>query len=736
MARARSLTGRVGNDFGGAWCIVQGDSRDVEDFVHQLPLGLPPLAQIDRMTQDELLVDDVETDFVIVESTLEQPVQNSIPIDARICRACQAELVDPSNRRFRYPFITCVDCGPRYTILVSLPFDRMNTTMREFEMCEQCQLEYEDPTDRRFHAQTISCSNCGPSLELRIDRHSITGDDALGQCIQVLLNGGIVGLKGVGGFQLLARADSEPTVRRLRELKRRDAKPLAVMVHNQTMARDIAEIDEESSRALDSVEGPIVLVPRIASSHIAPNVAPDSQLLGLMLPTTGLHQLIAEGVAGPLVCTSANISDETILSEGMERQVSPMVDAVLTHNRKIERHADDSVGRVINRQFGLMRRGRGFAPRPIWLDEDGPTVLAVGAELKNTISLVSGRQSFTSVHVGDLGSLPSRTAFLKIIEDAIAVNAALPNLVVCDMHPGYASTRFATEQQMAPVLQVQHHHAHVASCIAEHQVRGPVLGLACDGLGWGPDGTAWGGELLLVDGLDVSRVGHLRKFVLPGGVSAIREPWRMAVALLADAGIPSHSIQLFDRPKDQIRSVEVLVEGQGQLLTSSTGRLFEGLAAIVLRREQNRYEGQLASALEQHCSDDDDEFSYAIDDGVRLQIDFRSLVKDVVDALSKGTPSRKVAAGIHNTFAAALVDSVAQISRRCEFETVALTGGVFQNARLVTLVEHRLRSAGFSTIRHRQVPTNDGGISLGQAHLGRLALQSGRPIDSAIHSEW
>jgi hydrogenase maturation protein HypF len=716
--------------------MVQGDSRDVDDFVHQIPLALPPLAQIVRMTHEDLEVDDDERDFVIVDSTFEQRIQNSIPIDARICRACQLELVDPANRRFRYPFITCVDCGPRYTILVAPPFDRMNTTMRYFEMCEQCRFEYEDPNDRRFHAQTISCWECGPSLELRINGHSVVGDQALSQCIQVLHDGGIVGLKGIGGFQLLARADSEATVRRLRELKRRDAKPLAVMVHNQTMARDLALVDEESGRALDSVEGPIVLVRRLVSSRVAPNVAPDSRLLGLILPTTGLHQLIAEGVAEPLVCTSANISDETILSEGMELEVSLMVDAVLTHNRRIERHADDSVGRVINKQFSLIRRARGFAPRPIWLNEDGPTVLAVGAELKNTISLVSGRQSFTSVHVGDLGSLPSRTAFLKIIEDAIAVNASQPNLVVCDMHPGYASTRYATEQQVAPVLQVQHHHAHVASCIAEHQVQESVLGVACDGLGWGPDGTAWGGEFLLVDGLAVRRLGHLRKFVLPGGAAAIREPWRMAVALLADAGIPSRATQFFSRSRDQVRSVEALVEAQGQLRTSSTGRLFEGLAAIVLRRELNRYEGQLASALEQLCSDDDVEFDYAIDEGTRIQIDFRSLVRDVVDALSKGTASGKVAAGIHNTFAAALADTVLHISRRCEFADVALTGGVFQNARLVTLVEHRLRSAGFSVIRHHQVPTNDGGISLGQAHLGRLALESGRPIISAIHSEW
>jgi len=736
LARSRSLSGRVGNDLAGAWCEVQGDLRQVDDFVHRVPLELPPLAQIIRMALEELPVDDEETDFVIVDSTLEQSVQNSIPVDARICRACRRELGDPKNRRFRYPFITCVDCGPRYTILMTVPFDRTNTTMRQFEMCQQCRLEYEDPTDRRFHAQTISCSNCGPHIELRQEGHSSTGDEALSQCIQILLDGGIVGLKGVGGFQLIARADVELTVQRMRELKRRDAKPLAVMVSDLETALTLATIDEASSRALDSVEGPIVLVPRSARSRVAPSVAPDSQLLGLMLPTTGLHQLIAEGVGEPLVCTSANISDETILSEGKEAEVSVMVDAVLTHDRKIERHADDSVGRVINKQFSLMRRARGFAPRPIWLDDDAPTVLAVGAELKNTISLVTGRQSFTSVHVGDLGSLPSRNAFLKIIDDAIAMHASPPSLVVCDMHPAYASTRYATEQRRAPVLQVQHHHAHVASCVAEHQVQGPVLGVACDGLGWGPDGTAWGGEFLLVDGLSVRRVGHLRTVAMPGGIAAIREPWRMAVALLADAGISTRATQFFDRSSEEVRSVEVLAETQGQIRTSSTGRLFEGLAAIVLRRELNRYEGQLASALEQHCSDDDDEFSYAIEDRERLQIDFRSLVRDVVDATCGGTASGKVASAIHNTFAAAMVESVVRISQRHKFGAVALTGGVFQNARLATLVEERLLVRGLLVLRHRQVPTNDGGISLGQAHLGRLALQSGRPLVSAIHSEW
>lgn len=677
-----------------------------------------------------------EGGFLIVESTAEQSIQNSIPVDARICERCRQELGDVTNRRFRYPFITCVDCGPRYTVLISFPFDRENTSMVQFDPCSKCREEYDDPSDRRFHAQTISCGSCGPRLKFKSSEGEAVGDDAVRRCVEVIRNGGIVGVKGLGGFQLLARADLETSVKRLRELKRRDAKPFAILVADLEIARSVALVDELSARAIDSVEGPIVLVPRKSQELISRSVAPDSKFLGLILPTTGLHQLIALDLGIPLVCTSANISDETILSEGDESAVSAMADALLTHDRIIQRHADDSVGRVICGEFSLIRRARGFAPRPIWLDEEAPTVLAVGAELKNTISLVSGRQAFTSVHVGDLGSHSSRRAFQNIIQDAVSMIDTTPSLVVCDMHPSYASTQFALDQQMAPVLQIQHHHAHVASCVAEHHVREAVLGVACDGLGWGPDGTAWGGEFLLVDGLSVKRVGHLRTTAMPGGVAAIREPWRMAVALLIDAGVSPFDVQSLTRSSEEIQSVMSLVAAPEQIRTSSTGRLFEGLAALILGRQANRYEGQLASALEQHCALDELIYSYAIDVGDRIQVDFRPLVSDVHNALLRKVRSEVIASGVHGTFVAAISDAVAHIASRHNFGAVVVTGGVFQNARLTTSLTLRLEGHGFKVFRHRQVPTNDGGISLGQAHLGRLALQSGRPLGLAVQSDW
>jgi len=688
------------------------------------------------MTVDERALERGSEDFAIVDSVFERPIQSSIPVDARICSKCLSELHDPRNRRYRYPFITCADCGPRYTILSSVPFDRANTTMSMFQMCHECTAEYEDPADRRFHAQTISCENCGPRLELRAPAGTTMDSDALTQGINILREGGILALKGVGGFQILARADNEESVQKLRRLKRREAKPLAIMVSDSFAAQAVAVFDENSRRALESVSGPIVLVTRREETNIAAGVSPESKLLGVMLPSTGLHQLIASALSLPIVCTSANVSDETILSEGQELEVTQMVEAVLTHNRRIERHADDSVGRVVSGQFRLLRRARGFAPRPIWLDDDASTVLGVGAELKNTISLVTGRQSFTSVHVGDLGSLSARTMFEKMIDDALYLYSSSPQLIVCDMHPGYISTRFALGQKIAPVLQVQHHHAHVASCIAEHQFRGPVLGVACDGLGWGPDGTAWGGELLLVDGLKVKRVGHLRMVPMPGGVSAIREPWRMAVALLNDAGLPAEPFRRFERTEDEVKLVASLSATPGQIRTSSVGRLFEGLAAIVLGREVNRYEGQLAAALEQHCAEVDREFDCEIRQGKYVELDFRPLVSDVVAALSRGVPTEVVASAIHNTVVSGLASAVELASRKYSFDAVALTGGVFQNARLAGKLEQRLAEAGHRVLSHRQVPPNDGGISLGQGHLGRLVLQSGSDLSSAIHSEW
>lgn len=736
LARSFGLSGSVGNDFSGAWCEVEGEQISVDKFQEQLPLRLPPLAQITRMSVDEQELESNSDGFEIVDSVFERPIQSSIPVDARICKACLSELRDSKNRRYRYPFITCADCGPRYTILSSVPFDRENTTMRKFQMCRECTAEYEDPADRRFHAQTISCSICGPRLELRGPVGTTTGSDALEQGINILRQGGILALKGVGGFQILARADIERSVQKLRQLKQREAKPLAVMVSDSSAAQAVAVFDENSLRALESVSGPIVLVPRRIEADIASGVSPESKLLGVMLPSSGLHQLIAGELSMPVVCTSANISDETILSEGQELKVSQMVDAVLTHNRRIERHADDSVGRVIGGQFRLIRRARGFAPRPIWLEDDAPTVLGVGAELKNTISLVTGRQSFTSVHVGDLGSLSAQTTFEKMIKDALYLYSSRPQIIVCDMHPGYTSTRYALGQGIAPVLRVQHHHAHVASCIAEHQFKGAVLGVACDGLGWGPDGTAWGGELLLVEGLKVKRVGHLRTVPMPGGVSAIREPWRMAVALLDDAGLLAESFRHFERTEEEVKRVAALSATPGQIRTSSVGRLFEGLAALVLGREVNRYEGQLAAALEQHCVEDDSEYAFEIRQEKYVEMDFRPLINDVVTALSRSVDTEVVASAIHNTVVNGLAKAVEIASRQYSFDAVALTGGVFQNVRLAAKLEQRLSEVGFRVLSHRQVPTNDGGISLGQGHLGRLVLQSGHDLSSAIHSEW
>lgn len=736
LASEMNISGAVGNDSRGVWCEVQGDPEEIDAFVKRLRTEAPPLADVQSVEVSS--IDPITEDgFRIVVSEVGEKLLTSIPIDASICAACLAEVDDPSNRRFGYVFTCCTDCGPRYTVVERLPYDRERTSMHKFPLCPLCQKEYDEPTDRRFHAQAICCSRCGPQLELCDSTGMRIDGDPVGKAAAALRDGKILAMKGLGGFQLLVRADCDRAVSRLRKRKHRDDKPFAVLCSDVQMALTLGVLNDVEVRALTSSSTPVVLVAGVEHTPLAASVAPGSSLVGLLMPTTALHHLISRASGVPLVCTSGNFSDDPIIIDDDQRLLRDIADVSLTHDRDIVRRADDSVGRVIDGRFTLMRRARGFAPQPLWLDGDGPTVLGVGGQLKNTVCLATGRQAFISVHIGDLETIESHYAFESAVRDVLTLHDHSPELVVCDMHPQYRSTMFARGQEIAPFLAVQHHHAHVAACRAENHCQDRVLGIAFDGLGWGVDGTAWGGEFLLVDDVSFRRVGHLATMSMPGGVMAIKEPWRMSVALLAHAfnGEPPKDLQVIARHADEWHDVAALARAHSTLRTSAAGRLLEGLASIVIGLDYNSFEGQVAMRFEQVAIADDEpyEFDMTEIDGT-MTIDPAGVIRRVVEDLGRGVQPGVISTRVHIALADMNLAAARRVRDAHGTTVVALTGGVFQNKLLLESTATRLRDDGFSVLRHGQVPANDGGISLGQAIIGRNLLRAGIPFDAGVHS--
>jgi len=737
LADSLGLAGAVGNDGAGVWCEVQGPVAAVEAFLERLPAEAPSLARIGGITVEDQPTVTGESGFVIGASgTGAAPALGTVPPDVAPCPRCRAELADPGDRRHRYPFTCCVDCGPRYTVVRALPYDRAGTSMAEFALCPRCAAEYDDPGDRRHHAQATCCPVCGPTLRLlRLDGHRNDGGPVDGDPIAAaagsIERGGILALKGVGGYQLVCRADDEDAVDRLRSSKRREEKPFALLVGSLAAARELIEVDDPVARALTGPEAPIVLAPRRSDTPVAPSVAPGTRLLGVMLPASPLHLLLAEAVAGrPLVCTSGNRSDEPIVVDdgAVAAELGPIADTVLTHDRRIERRADDSVGRVVAGDFQLLRRARGFAPRPVRLPAGGPPVLAVGAELKNTVGLALGAEAHLSVHLGDLEHPAALAAFETAVADLLDLARVGPELVVHDLHPEYLSTKFALAADLAPAMAVQHHHAHLVSCLVDNGHAGPVIGAAFDGLGLGDDGTLWGGEVLVGDADGYERAAHLRPLAQPGGRAAIAEPWRMAVAHLVEAlGEDLPDLALLGRHAEAVPLVVAQVREGGAVATSSMGRLFDAVAALCGLGDAITHEGQAAIALEQAAAPGaGTAYPVEVAGGEPLVVDPRPLVAAVVADLVAGVTVDLVAARFHRWVADAVVETARRIRERTGLATVALTGGVFQNRLLVELVRPRLAGAGFEVLVHRQVPPNDGGIALGQLAIGRARLAAGR----------
>jgi len=730
LAVELGLKGSVANDTRGVVIDVEAPAAALDRFQDRLVSELPPLAEIESLEVEAPDGLSGATTFSIVDSRAEGSPAVAVSVDVAMCADCQRELLDPADRRFGYPFVNCTNCGPRYTIIVSIPYDRASTTMAGFVMCDACRAEYADPADRRFHAEPVACPVCGPQLSLLSAAGDVVakGDDALDQTVALLAAGRVLAVKGLGGYHLSVDAGNVEAVAELRRRKARDDKPFAVMVADLDEARRVAQVSEAAEAELASPRRPIVLLPKRAdSSALAPRIAPRLPELGLMLPYTPLHTLLLHRFGRPLVMTSGNLSDEPIAHDDADAlaRLGPMVDAILTHDRPIHIRCDDSVvrARPAGKPVQMLRRSRGYAPGPIPLMR--PTihqVLAVGAELKNTVTVARGTNLIASHHIGDLEHLAAYRSFLQAVRHLCDLTGVHPEVVAHDLHPEYLSSKFAADLDL-PALGVQHHHAHIASCLAEHRRDDKVLGIAFDGTGMGTDGVIWGGEFLVADLESYERVGHLAAVALPGGVRAIREPWRMALAW-ARTALGREEAERYGRSVDERwPSILSIIEREDSLRTTSAGRLFDGVAALLGIRPTVTYEAQAAIELEAAAAGEPLESVLADgwdavvtrgDDGC-VVLDPSPLVARVVSSRDQGMAVPAVAAAFHAALGRAVASLARDLAAGAGVGTVALSGGVFQNSRLTEVVERELTTAGVDVLVHSRVPPNDGGVSIGQA---------------------
>jgi hydrogenase maturation protein HypF len=743
-----SLTGSVSNDSSGVVIEVEGAADDVAQFARRLTEQPPPLSAVESVESTDLPTCG-GTGFRIASSSRTGAARTLASPDVATCADCLRELADPADRRYRHPFITCTNCGPRFTIIEDLPYDRPATTMASFPMCAACAAEYADPTDRRFHAQPIACPQCGPQLELVVrsgPSHAI-GATALAQARRLLAAGAIVAVKGLGGYHLACDAANAAAVRELRRRKRRGDKPFAVMARDLATVRELAHVDPAELALLTGPRRPIVLLARRDSDgsaargsavRVSEGVAPGNPDLGLMLPYTPLHALLFGLDGDPpgarvLVMTSGNLAGEPIAYDDADalRRLDLLVDAWLRHDRPIKVPCDDSVTRVVDGEELPIRRSRGYAPLPVALPVDLEPTLAVGGELKNTCCLGQGRYAWLSQHIGDMDDLATLEAFTATERHLETLTGVVPVQLVADRHPGYRSGAWARANAGSrPVHAVQHHHAHVAAVMAEHGLDGsePVTGVAFDGTGFGDDGAVWGGEVLLADYKGFQRFAHLGYVWLPGGDVAVERPYRMALAHLAAAGLPWDAdlppVQACPEVERKVLAHQVAT-GFGCTRTSSAGRLFDAVAALAGVRQVVDFEAQAAielEALARRASADGRAYPLVLSgggsDGAPLVADTSRLIRAVVDDVRDGVPAGVIGCRLH----AGLVEFLREIAARARdslgLHTVALTGGVFQNALLLSQSRRALRSDGFTVLCHRQVPPNDGGLALGQALVG------------------
>lgn len=788
LALNHELNGWVRNLAGGVEIEVAGAADTIDRFITDITGKAPPLSRIVSVEVSELPFAALDG-FTIADSHSRETRSTLISPDVCTCADCLRELFDPADRRFRYPFINCTNCGPRYTIIKDIPYDRDKTTMGGFEMCPDCRAEYENPLDRRFHAQPDACWKCGPHvwLESPGGRTLSSGDDAVREAVHHLNSGAILAIKGLGGFHLAVKATDSDAVNRLRGRKIREEKPFAVMFSSVDEIRRHCIVGDFEGKLLTGRERPIVLLAKRAAAgngpatggtiapvssapegsdptasgergevcgtrntaarpctggpgpssvagdmEIAPGVAPGNRYLGAFLPYTPLHFLLFEGAPyRALVMTSGNQSDEPIVmtNEDARLRLGGIADCFLFHDRDIFMRCDDSVLRVIGEEPRPLRRARGYVPVPVFLKDEGPPVLGAGAELKNTVCLTRGREAFVSQHIGDLENLETLGSYEHAIRHLERILEVRPELIVHDMHPDYLSTQWALRRSEVPMLAVQHHHAHIASVMAERGLAGPIIGIALDGTGFGSDGTIWGGEVLMVTGPEFQRLGHFRHVLLPGSAKAIKEPWRMALSYLWSIdkdNIGSRFADIVERWPGREKKVilQMLARRLNSPVTSSCGRLFDAIAALCGIRESVSYEGQAAIELEQAIMPDPGFYEGEITarEGGEFIMDPFPMVEAVIEDIRRGHPKGRISARFHNGIIRLIANAATFASKQSGIKQIALSGGVFQNAYLSEHLEKELGERGLAVYTHGEVPANDACISLGQAFIGMKRL--------------
>ena len=741
LAFEEGLAGFIGNDTDGVTIEVEGPEERVEAFLDRLRAEAPPLARIDSIVARDVTAIG-EVGFRIVASEVLGPVSTGIPADAATCRDCLRELLDPEDRRYGYPFLNCTNCGPRFTITRRIPYDRPQTSMARFKMCAACEAEYDDPLSRRFHAQPNACWDCGPRVWLvGADGSALSADNPVAATIDRLVAGQIMAIKGVGGFHLSVDATNQAAVMRLRERKHRYGKPLAVMVQDVEAAREVCTLTAAEEALLQTVARPIVLARKRDGGGIAEGVAPGIPWLGVFLPYAPLqHLLFADGRLRALVMTSANLSEEPIAIDNDEAlaRLGAIADAFLMHDREILQRCDDSVAAVVDGTPQLIRRARGFVPLGVELPLDAPPLLAVGGHLKNVFALARGRRVYQSQHLGDLENLTGLEFFKESLDHLMRTFEIEPETVVHDLHPGYLSTEWAKEwarERGLPLIAVQHHHAHVAGCMAEHGLR-EAIGLTLDGTGYGTDGRIWGGEVLIarLDGFE--RFAHLEYVAMPGGDAAVREPWRMAFAALraADFDVESEQIvKLLGAQASEVRVLRRMVErGINSPMTSSLGRLFDSVAAVVLNRRVVDYEAQAAIELEGIAVDEPDRFEqgdyvpelHDAEEGSGSAAVIRTgkMWKAVLEDLWRGVPASRISARFHAGIAEGFINVAGNARIESGINQVAMSGGCMHNRRLARLLRVGLEAQGFQVFQHAQVSPGDGGLSYGQVAVAAAML--------------
>jgi hydrogenase maturation protein HypF len=734
LARELNLVGFVSNSSSGVNIEIEGSEQTISSFLERFPVEAPPLSYISEIQSINIEPQHSES-FTIRISESDKDVQTLISPDVSICDDCLHELMDKSNRRLHYPFINCTNCGPRYTIISTIPYDRSYTSMAKFKMCPDCQREYDDPANRRFHAQPNACPVCGPKVWYENNGSTdiiAEGNECFKHAVDDLIKGKIVAIKGLGGFHLSVDATNEIAVARLRDRKNREEKPLAIMVEDFKSAEKIVYINAIEKKLLISEQRPIVLLKKRNNIPVVENVAPGNKRLGVMLPYTPLHYILFEYLKEKytsdrepiLVMTSANLSEEPIAvsNEDARERLANIADTYLIHNRDILIRADDSVMIEVNDQPVFFRRSRGYVPRPVFVKENGPSILAVGAELKNTICLLKSNRAFLSQHIGDLENLRANEFFTSSIEHLQKIFEIKPKAIVHDLHPGYFSTQWAKEQKSIPLFGVQHHHAHLTSVMAEWRLDEPVIGIILDGTGYGYDKTIWGGEVLQGDYLNVKRVACFEPMPLPGGDAAIKEPWRIALAYLYHTygkDLPKLPF-MKNRPIDIIQ--QMINKNINCIMTSSCGRLFDAVAAMSGGRTEIRYEAQAAIEMMQSVNYMNVKpFPFETD---WPHIPIKPILAGILDAIQHKTGFEEIAARFHKTLIELFTQIAIKARKQSEINIVVLSGGVFQNEILSKYLGLSLQNEGFKVYQQKQVPPNDGGISLGQVAIGQKLMIS------------